>query len=74
MQDLLKMQVGFRITPQEKRILQLVVNGFNNKEIASELNISVRTVEVHRQNLFRKMDVDNVVKLVRLSLQLQLVD
>ncbi len=72
-EPLKKMPIEFRITPQEKRILQLVVDGLNNREIADELKISIRTVEAHRQNLFRKLDVDNVVKLVRLSLELNLV-
>jgi two-component system, LuxR family, response regulator TtrR len=66
-------EFDYRITAQEKRVLQMVVDGSSNREIASDLNISVRTVEAHRQNLFRKLDVDNVVKLVRLALQLQLV-
>jgi DNA-binding NarL/FixJ family response regulator len=75
MNELLKtMQVGYRIAPQEKKILQMVVDGYTNKEVAEALSISVRTVEAHRQNLFRKMEVDNVVKLVRISLELNLVN
>jgi DNA-binding CsgD family transcriptional regulator len=63
----------YPITPREKEILQMIVDGYSNKEIGDQLSISVRTVEAHRQNLFRKFDVDNIVKLVRLALDKQLV-
>lgn len=63
----------YKITSREREILQMIVDGHSNKEIADTLTISVRTVEAHRQNLFRKFDVDNIVKLVRLALELKLV-
>lgn len=61
------------ITPREKNILILIVNGHTNKEIAEIYRISIRTVEAHKQNLFRKFGVDNVVKMVRLALEHDLV-
>lgn len=67
-------ETDYRITPREKHILQLVVNGYSNREIAEEFGISVRTVEAHRQNLFRKFQVDNVVKMVRLALEMRLIN
>jgi DNA-binding NarL/FixJ family response regulator len=42
------------LTPRENEVLQLMVDGFSTKEIASDFNISPRTVESHRQNMMRK--------------------
>jgi two-component system response regulator DctR len=46
--------------------MRLVMAGLPNKLIADELNISVRTVEVHRSRVFDKMDVKSAVELVNL--------
>lgn len=56
------------MTAREREILQMIVDGHSNREISRLLNISIRTVEAHRQNLFRKFDVDNIVKLVKMAL------
>ncbi len=56
-------EMSFELTKREKQILQLAVSGKTNKEIASELNISKRTIEVHRFNLMKKMGVKNVLEL-----------
>lgn len=56
------------MTAREREILQLIVDGHSNREISNLLSISIRTVEAHRQNLFRKFDVDNIVKLVKMAL------
>ena len=54
------------LTPREREGLQLVVAGRLSKQIASELQIAVKTVEVHRSNIVRKMQIENVIQLVRL--------
>ncbi len=75
MNTLLKsVKYEYPITPREQEILQMIVDGNSNKQISDHLGISVRTVEAHRQNLFRKFDVDNIVKLVRLALEKELVN
>ncbi|WP_372519990.1 response regulator transcription factor [Qipengyuania mesophila] len=51
-----------RLTPRESEIAALVVDGSSNKEIARDLGISPRTVEVHRANIFKKLDVRNAVE------------
>ena len=56
----------FRLTSREKQIMELVLAGKYNKVIADELNISMRTVEVHRANLFNKMQVKTAVELANL--------
>ena len=57
-----------RLTPREREVMDLVVTGRHNREVAETLGISVRTVEVHKARLMAKLGVDNVPGLVRLSL------
>lgn len=55
-----------RLTTRERQIMELVLAGKYNKVIADELRISMRTVEVHRANLFDKMQVKTAVELANL--------
>jgi DNA-binding NarL/FixJ family response regulator len=64
---------GDLLTPRQGDILRLVSIGHTNREIAEMLEISVRTVEVHRFNLMRRLNVRNVAQLLRRSLQLGLL-
>ncbi|MEW6542649.1 MAG: LuxR C-terminal-related transcriptional regulator [Nitrospirota bacterium] len=61
------------LTPRQKEILRLVAQGLTNREIAEHLDISVRTVEVHRFNLMRRLKVRNVAQLLRQALLLRLL-
>ena len=61
------------LTPRQGDILRLVSIGHTNREIAEVLEISVRTVEVHRFNLMRRLNVRNVAQLLRRALQLSLL-
>jgi two-component system response regulator DctR len=54
------------LTEREREVMRLVVAGRPNKLIADELDISVRTVEVHRSRVFEKMDVRSAVELANL--------
>ena len=54
------------LTARERQIMELVLLGKFNKVIADDLNISMRTVEVHRANLFEKMQVKTAVELANL--------
>jgi len=58
-----------RLTEREKGVLSRVARGLSNKEIASELGISVRTVESHRDSLMRKTGLRNVAALTRFALE-----
>jgi two-component system response regulator FixJ len=58
------------LTPREREVMELVTTGKANKVIAAELNLSPKTVEVHRANVMKKMEVDSVAELVRVSLLL----
>lgn len=68
-----KLKPLIHITPRQREILRLVSVGRTNREIAKSLGISVRTVEVHRFNLMRRMEVRNVAQLLRQALQLNLL-
>jgi two-component system response regulator DctR len=58
------------LTERERDVMRLVVEGLPNKLIADQLDISVRTVEVHRARVFDKMDVKSAVELANLMRQM----
>lgn len=58
------MQTG-GLTPKQTAVCELVAKGWSNKEIALKLNVSRRTVEDHRAEIYDKMGVRNAVELVR---------
>lgn len=58
------------LTTREREVMQGIVAGKLNKVIASDLNISMRTVEVHRAHIFEKMEVRSAVELTQLLSQL----
>jgi FixJ family two-component response regulator len=55
------------LTPREEEIMEWVVSGLLNKQIAGELGISEETVKVHRGHVMRKMEADSLADLVRMS-------
>jgi FixJ family two-component response regulator len=55
-----------RLTPREREVLELVVAGKMNKQIAAELGTAEQTVKQHRGRVMRKLEVDSVADLVRL--------
>ncbi len=61
-----------RLTPRERQVLAMVVNGRHNREVAAELGISPRTVEVYKARLMDKLDVERLPDLIRLSLDMPL--
>ncbi len=68
-----KKDEAFSLTSRQKEILKLVALGHTNREIGEQLEISVRTVEVHRFNLMRRLRVRNVAQLLRQGLLLRLI-
>lgn len=54
-----------QLSEKEKEVLALIIEGNINKQIAERLNISVRTVEVHRSHIMEKMHAKNVAELIR---------
>lgn len=55
------------LTTREEEVLRLIVQGYTNKQVAEELNISTRTVEGHRANLTDKLGIRNRVDLLRFA-------
>jgi DNA-binding NarL/FixJ family response regulator len=62
-----------RLSPREREVVQHIVEGYSTREIAESLRTSVKTVEKQRRDAMRKLEVDNVASLVRVSLELGLV-
>jgi DNA-binding NarL/FixJ family response regulator len=56
-----------RLTPREREVIQLVAEGYTNRQIAVKLSISVKTVEKHRYNLMDKLNMSDVTALVRFA-------
>jgi DNA-binding NarL/FixJ family response regulator len=73
-------QVGDRVTEpralsgREREIVQLLAEGWSNKEIASALFISVRTVETHRATIMKKLEIRSIVELVRYAVRNNLIE
>jgi two-component system response regulator FixJ len=55
-----------KLTPREAEILKLVVEGLSSKEIATQLDVSFKTVEAHRAKIMKKMEANGVAQLVRM--------
>jgi len=53
------------LTPREREILALAKEGMFSKEISEKLNISIHTVNRHRQNILEKLQVDNIIEAIR---------
>ncbi|MDZ4715242.1 MAG: helix-turn-helix transcriptional regulator [Cytophagales bacterium] len=60
-----------QITSREKRILELIGQGYSTGEIAQSLGISPNTVETHRKSLLAKFDARNAAELVRKAIQVK---
>jgi len=58
-----------RLSEREKEVATLLCNGLSNKQVAEKLFLSSSTVDNHRTNLMRKLDVHNVVELIRFCLR-----
>ena len=63
-----------RLTGREREIIQLLAEGNGNKEIATRLNISVKTAETHRTNMMRKIGAHSLSDLVRFAIRNRLVE
>ena len=62
------------LTPMEKMVLQEIAKGKTTKEIAELKNLSFHTINTHRKNIFRKIDVNNVKEAIRYAIRAGLID
>jgi len=65
---------GSELTSRESEVLQLIAEGFSNKQIAAELAISIKTVEKHRQQVMNKLNIHDVAGLTRYAISKGLVE
>lgn len=57
------------LTPRQREVLQLVVQGFSTKDIAGMLELSIKTIEVHRSQLMENLGIRDVPGLVRFAIR-----
>ena len=65
---------GGRLSAREREIVQLLAEGNTNKEVASRLNLGVKTVETHRSHIMQKLGLSSVSDLVRYAIRNKMVD
>ncbi len=61
------------LTTREREVLKMLAEGQSVKEIACDLNLSVKTVEAHKFNLMRKLDIHNKAQLVQYAIQKKII-
>lgn len=59
------MAKAIKLTDREIQVVKLIEKTYSNLQIATSLAISIRTVETHRKNIFRKTDCHNAISLVK---------
>ncbi|GAB4260245.1 MAG: hypothetical protein Kow0027_27720 [Saprospiraceae bacterium] len=57
-----------RLTRRERQVLKLISKGFTSRQIAEKLGISKLTIDTHRKNIQRKLEVSNTVELLKLAM------
>ena len=62
-----------KLTPREKEIMIMAVNGLSSKDIAAKLFLSIRTVETHRTNLMQKLEMHNQSQLEQYAMQIGII-
>ena len=62
------------LSPRENEVLQLIAEGYSNKQIAEILCISIKTVQSHRLNLMSKLDLHNRADLIKYAIQRKIID
>ena len=62
------------LTRREQQLLELIVEGASNKDVARALDISIKTVEAHRARLVRKLEVKSLAEMVQLALERKRLD
>jgi len=63
-----------KLTPRELEVLQLIAEGYANKQIAGELFVSIKTIEKHRQQLMNKLEIHNVAGLTRYAIVMGVIE
>ncbi|RCK76093.1 MAG: DNA-binding response regulator, LuxR family [Anaerolineae bacterium] len=72
--DLSAQEPSDGLTDRERQILQLIAEGYTNKQIAEILSISIKTVQAHRLNLMKKLDLHDRGELIKYAIQKKIID
>ncbi len=72
--DLQQDDTANRLSPREREVLQLIAEGYSNKQISEILSISIKTVQAHRMNLMAKLDLHDRADLIRYAIQRKIID
>jgi len=62
-----------RLSEREREVLKLLADGLTVKEVAARLNLSVKTVDVHKYNLMRKLDIHDRAELIKYAIQNKII-
>ena len=63
-----------RLSPREREIAQMLAEAKTNKEVATKLGVSVKTIDAHRANIMRKLNLHSVTELVRYAIRNNLIE
>jgi DNA-binding NarL/FixJ family response regulator len=72
--DLQSNHTSSKLSPREREVLQLIAEGYTNKEIAKILNISIKTVQAHRANMMKKLDLHDRGDLIKYAIQKKIIE
>jgi len=62
------------LTPREREIVKLIAEGYTNQQIAELLHRSIKTIESHRANILRKLDIHDSIELVKYAVRKKLIE
>jgi DNA-binding NarL/FixJ family response regulator len=63
-----------QLTPREREVLQLIAEGYTNKDIADILSLSIKTVAAHRTNLMQKLDLHNLGDVIKYAIHKKIIE
>jgi two-component system response regulator NreC len=72
--DLQKDNASNGLSPREREVLQLIAEGYSNRDISEILCISIKTVQTHRMNLMSKLDLHDRADLIKYAIQRKIID
>jgi DNA-binding NarL/FixJ family response regulator len=62
------------LTPREREIVRYVAQGLSHTEIGDKIHISPRTVDTHRTNIMRKLELHSIAELIKIAMQLKIIE
>lgn len=72
--DLQKDHSSDGLSPREREVLQLIAEGYTNRQISEIMSISIKTVQTHRMNLMSKLDMHDRADLIKYAIQRKIID